>query len=92
VAAETGIPGNRSDLLAARQKLGRGTLELQAQRELFRRLAEELAKGSMEVERRPAGTVGQPLQTSGSQDHILNDAQKFVSAHRDIIDAADSGA
>jgi hypothetical protein len=58
MAAEAGTRGNQSHLSAPRHKLVRGTLELQAQRVLLRRLTKEFAKGPMEVERGPSGTVG----------------------------------
>jgi hypothetical protein len=92
IAAEAGIPGNQSHLSAARHKLMRGTLELQAQRVLLRGLTKQFAKRPMEVERGPSGTVGERLQVPGSEDHVLNDAQKFVLAHRYIIDSAGSDA
>lgn len=58
VAAEADIPGNQSHLSAARQKLACGALEPQAQGVLLRRFPEQLAKGPVEVERGPSGTVG----------------------------------
>ncbi|HTY48419.1 MAG TPA: hypothetical protein VMB48_01865 [Steroidobacteraceae bacterium] len=92
VAAEADVLGNHSHLPAARQKLGRGTLEPQAQRVLPGCLAEELAQGPMEVECGPSGTAGQALEAPRSEHQMLNDAQKLVPTHRQIIDPGACGA
>jgi hypothetical protein len=58
MATEPDSFGNQSHVPVACQKLASGALEPQAQHVLLRRLAEELAKVSVEMECRLSGLIG----------------------------------
>jgi hypothetical protein len=74
----TAEPGTKSDVeyrVAARCEPDRRLLEPQAQRELFRRLADDRAEHAMEMKGRPPRTGGQPIErrTGGPVANLAND-------------------
>ena len=72
MAPETSVRCNRSHLSTARQEFVRGSFELQSERVLLRRFAEQHPKSAVEMKRGPSGAIGNDAQVAGSLDHLLN--------------------